>query len=254
MPQTAIAKWRDEVVLDAYDLARAGLSDAKIAEAIQVTQATFNKWKTHYPVFAAALERGRKPSVSGPKAFQDYLYGRLPKELRKVWKKIMRCEKDPSLTERVEAMLKNTGKVGRQHLFLYALFDSKFNLSEACKKIRISKATLDHWVTLDPEFGELLDEVNWHKGNFFESKFLELVGNGHPGAVMMAQKTFNADRGYGTKKTVKHEHNHSVKHKVSVVPVDEMDLTLEQKLALRDRVRKVKAIEAKATGDTEPVE
>jgi hypothetical protein len=233
-----------------YELARAGLGDVQIAAALPVSYPTFKRWKDRYPEFTEALERARaSPEVSG--TVQDYVYEHLPKRLRKVWREIIRCEKGASVIERVEAMLKECGRKGRQHLFLFALLKSNYNMSKACKRVNIRKKEFTKWLLEDPEFAELVEEVEWHKGNFFENAYIKLVKSGHPAAVIQANKTYNAHRGYGDKKTVTKNVNVNgqVSHLHTPVPIEALNLDFEAKKQLLRALREHKQEQNPETPD-----
>lgn len=212
----AAKKWHDGMYVDAFLLAKSGSSDAQIGEALGISRTVFDDWKVKKSALADALRRGR---VAKDESFREFVYGRLPPPLKELWDRINLCESSPSGIERIEALLERAGLYARQHLFLYALIDSGFNASEACRKLNVSKGVLEGWKT-DPRFGELMNEVHWHKGNFFENALVGKVSEGDAACIMFANKTFNRDRGYGEKvdvtinKTVKVEH--SVRQEVTI--------------------------------------
>src|SRR5690606_3058387 len=96
--------------------------------------------------------------------------------------------------------------------FLHALFVSRFNASQACRKLGISKKEFDRWKEEDLIFGKCVMDMEFHKGNFFESALMRLVEKGNPQATMMVNRTFNRDRGYNDVQEVQHsgkiEHEH----------------------------------------------
>lgn len=237
MPKTA---WRDEMVIDAYDLARSGMSDTKIAKTLGVSRQIFNKWKDRRPLLAHAINKGRRRfGRQDALTFRDYVYKRLSPKNQELWDRINECEKFDNGMLRVQALLESTGKRTRQHLFLYALVDANFNASEACRKLCIPKNTYEMWMHTDPDFAELVDEIHWHKKNFFEAALVSKVGDGDTSAILFANRTFNKDRGYNDKidvdvsGTVQHNHDHNV-----TVSIADLDLPLEVRLELRDALRR----------------
>jgi DNA-binding transcriptional regulator YiaG len=52
-------KFRNEFIEEAFRLALLGISDAKIAEALEVTETTVNNWKIKHPAFFESIRRGK---------------------------------------------------------------------------------------------------------------------------------------------------------------------------------------------------
>lgn len=242
-PGSGCSTFTEDVYVEAYRLAKSGLSDTAVADALGCSRGTFKTWRKKYPALRKALAKARLPDKS-VETFQEYVYDRLPEHLRAVWDEIQQCQTEPNAIGRIEALLKDQGRRGRQHLFLYALVNSNFDLSEACKCVQIHRRTLDRWVTTDPGFAELLDEIDWHKANFFEGALVALVRAGVPAAVMFANRTFNAKRGYGTTKQVNVSVNGEVNHTHTAVPIDDLNLPLEVRKQMLDKVRERRALEA----------
>lgn len=238
--------WDDRNYVKAYQYASQGMSDKAMASALGVTETTLRKWKEKNEAFREAIEEGRKEvqEESATVTFRDYVYKRLPPDLQDLWDDINACEKRKNGIERIEALLEKRGQKARQHLFLYALTAANFNASLACRKVGISVRTLQLWTRNDPEFARLMDEIHFHKGNFFESALIKKVKQGDTSAVIFANSTFNRDRGYSTK--VIHEHKGSVEvtHK-HIVDLSKINLPLE----VRKQI--LEAIEAQEKKESE---
>lgn len=201
-------KFQEEFYLEAYEYARAGLQDVRIAELFQVTPQTFNSWKRDKPAFAKALARGRQPMTvnSAGEAlsttFKEYVYDRLDPQLQNIWDEIMQLEKpdaDKSGWTVLKEMLDRGGYKMRQHLFMHALFHANFNVTEACRLVCITRKNFEYWMHTDPEFAALFRGVKEVKGDFFEEKLIGLVKQGDSAATIFANRTFNRDRGYNDK-------------------------------------------------------
>lgn len=190
------SKWDDRFILRVYLYKKAGMSDNDLAPALGVSPPVLQKWLKTKPAFKESHAEGMKVRHEEG-SFREYVYKRLPADLKETWDRINLCESSPSGVARVEALLAEAGTTARQNLFLYALVDANFNPSEACRKVGISKATLDYWCASDPDFAKLADEIHWHKGNFFESSLVDAVKGGDVPSILFANKTFNRDRGYG---------------------------------------------------------
>lgn len=228
-------KWRDEFYVAAYRYARSGMTDGQIADALGVSAETVKGWKADNPAFRDAIGQARGDGPDGQATFRDYVYAQLKPELRDIWDRIDYCEDSAEGWRRADAILERSGKTARQHLFLYALVHCSFNPSDACRKLHISRDTLNHWRDNDPEFTQLLDEIHWHKGNFFEAALVDRVMDGDVPSTLFANKTFNADRGYGERVEHKHEHHHhGLRNLKPVIRLEELDLPDDAVMALYD--------------------
>lgn len=133
-----------------------------------------------------------------PAEFIEYVYKMLPPDAQAVWDKISEFDKTKNSIRKSELLRSQPDKI-KQFLFVHALVVGRFNVSEACRKVEVSKDTYDRWTLSDPGFAKLIEEVIWHKANFFESALTGLVYQGDTSATIFANKTFNRNRGYDTK-------------------------------------------------------
>lgn len=220
-------KWDESIYFRAYEMARSGMSETRIAEMLGTTYVTWVRWKDKYPALVKALEAARscKDAIT---TFKDYVYSQLPTELQTLWKELQDIEEKKLGREFIEAVLKNQGIRVRQHLWVHALIARNFNASDACRITGIAVSTLTQWMQRDKNFAALVDQINWHKGNFFEAGLVRLVAAGDSAATIYANKTFNRDRGYGDKQQVDHNHNVVVKgvvrHEKEELDLTELDL------------------------------
>lgn len=219
-PGTDLDAWDDAYYVRAADLARAGDSDARIAQVLGVSPVTFRKWKGKLPALASALAQARS---TPPEPFADYVYKHLPPDLRDWWRQSMladEMEKDEDTRaeaqEIQDRLIEEFGRMHlrtRQHLFVHAMVASLFNASEACRKTGVSYDRYKEWAA-DPAFKKVLDQVREHLKNFGQGALLKLVDQGIPSAVIFFNKTMNADRGFQVVKkvegTVDHVHSHTV--------------------------------------------
>jgi AcrR family transcriptional regulator len=228
-------KWKDVYYLQCYQLAKQGMADRQIAKALGVSVPTFWNWKQRKPALTKALLEARDKKESGVVTFNEYVYDNLKPRLKKVWDRILGVwDSHPNPVRKVERILSNGGTPIRQHLFLHALITCNFQLSKACKLVNVSKKTFDRWLTQDPDFASLFEEIDWYKGNFFEAALIKGVDEGNPMLVKYANETFNSKRGYG--KQVKHTYDGEVKHTHGVT-LDELNLTLEERKMLLNKYR-----------------
>ena len=236
-------KFRATFYVATYELARDGMSDEQIAKALGVVGQTFRRWCARRPALRDALERARNPATDDRPTFHQYVYDHLPPHLRELWDKINECEELENGIERIEALLADKGKRARQHLFLYALTQSMFNVSAALRKLGLSRRTFDAWTKSDPEFAELMDEIHWYKENFFEQAFIGRVAAGDTAAIIHAAKTQLRGRGYNDKVEVVHSGSITTE---AVVNIAELDLDVETRRKVLTALRKKFAADSKA--------
>lgn len=220
-------KWNDELVFKIYDYARAGLKKSQIAAAIGVTRITFRRWLETKPLVALAIKRGKVGSKEAKEAatnYRDYVYARLPERLQELWNKIDAAGKAKNGSDMIERMLANQGKDSRQRLFLYALVAYNFSLTHACMAVNINKGVYNAWMRNDPEFADLVDEMEIAKKDFFEATLVEAAKSGDTAAIIFANKTLNADRGYNPAQKV--EIGGSLNVNVSVQPMSKLNLPI----------------------------
>lgn len=229
--------WNDSYYVKSFRLAQEGKTDTRISKILGIHVKTFKKYVKTKPALKAALEAAR--GTGGVATFHEYVFNRLDPNLQETWNRIKEWETAKDGYQRTIALLDRRGMRVRQDLFLHALVSTNFCVSEACRMVLVSKRTFHDWITTDERFAELIEEMQWHKKNFFEGALMGLVAEGDTHAVIFANKTQNADRGYSEKK----EHTHTIagriEHDHTIVNIDDMKLPLETRKqilsALRDK-------------------
>lgn len=246
--------WKNSWYVKSYELAKEGLKNAQIGKALGMDPSTFRLRVMKDKSLRLALKKAREDSSKNAKTFRDYVYGRLPTKLQALWNEIQKCEETDNPIEQVEALLNGSGKRTKQHLFLYALVHYNFNITKAMACLNLARNTFNSWVTEDPDFGELIQEIHLAKKDFFESALVGLVKNGDTSAIIFANKTVNADRGYNPSKNVNVKHEGKVEHghTVTTVPIKDLGLTLGERTRLLEAYRKRQAkIRKEQRGDGE---
>lgn len=163
----------------------------------------------------------------------DLILGRLPPELRSIWKKLV--NKEP-LTKEMEMMLASKGEIHRMRLLAYALIKCDFNATKACKLAGVPYRKFMVWSTTNLDFIRLMEEVRECKKDLAEESLIKLVKKGDRNAVIFVNKTLNKDRGYG--QTV--EVNSQVTHNYNMINIEELDLPVEIKIAILNAIRNKK--------------
>jgi hypothetical protein len=248
-----MSKWNAENYVTAYELARSGMTEAKIAEALGVSVGTFHKWEAQRPAFKSAVERGRQVRKGRDRVgFHEYVFNRLPAGLRKVWQRIQDVQDEPNGLMMIESMLEDRGKSARQHLFLYALTSSNFNVNKALHSLNISRKTFNEWCTGEPEFAQMMRELHEYKKDFFDAALVGLVDSGDTAATIFANKTFNADR-YREQAQQLHVTGEVV-HEHRLVSMESLNLPLEVRVQILEAIRRanVPALEGSVVSEETP--
>lgn len=234
-------KWKDDFYVTCYLLAGEGLPDYDIAKAIGVFRTCLVGWKKKRPALRRAIDKGRKEfqKRSHNDGVANYIYKMLSPEAKEVWKELNRVVKNSSYVDRVEALFEKNGTLMRQHLFIHALVLNSYNMSKAMRKLAISKKTLDKW-KFDKQFSDLLDEINFHKGQLFESKLVDAVVEGDTSLVRFANERFNREI-YGNKIDINHSGNINNTTTQLNVPIMELELDLDTKKKVLQALEKWEA-------------
>lgn len=221
-----------ERILNFYDCAlREGSSVQKLSEAMEIS-VSYMRHLLDKPEYKLALQmaekrRGQRDTLSG------YVFSRLSKEAQAVWEKIQAYDQS-SQHDLVDQLLDGHKTEIRQELFVHALVHSSFDASTACRMVRIPRTTLESWRQNDLHFRQLMEEIQWHKKNFFERSLIDLVEEHHPGAVLFVNRTVNADRGY-TEKLELSQNNNGANN--GAIDFDTLELDLDTRKKILDAIR-----------------
>lgn len=196
---TKYRKWQWIYLVEAYRLVRAGANYHEICTQLKIAFRSWENWLAKIPELKEAIAMARREKEEDGQSLHDWVFQRMSPDLQKLWRDIARWDKEKNGVAKIELMLEDRGKKVRQQLFLHALCLCHFNHSEACRRVNISRFTLHEWINKDPDFAALVEEMEWHKGNFYETALIKLVKAGVPGAVIAANRSYNSARGYGKK-------------------------------------------------------
>lgn len=247
VPNDGQSKWDDAYYLRAYDLARAGATNKSIAEDLGVSHDCFCRWEKKRPALRDAIARGRsqvKVDGSCSLSLRDYVYLRLPPDIQLLWDEVLRIQRERLPMTDTEALLQEQNTQVRQRLYVHALLATCFNPSKACRILCITYQEVMQWLKTDRNFLDLMEEVEWHRANFFEAHLCRAVARGDVQAAIFANKTYNASRGY--RDGVKPPLEDTTPEETS--RLEELDLPVEvlEKIAeALDRKKSRKHLEAK---------
>lgn len=162
----------------------------------------------------------------------NYVYKRLSPEAQKTWDEVQFWHDSSSSYERIEQILGGKTTRLRQELFIHALVCNSFDVSSACYVTATSRARLNQWKQ-DVEFRLLVEEIQTHKANFFEKALIDLVVDKNPSAIIFANKTINANRGYSEKVTI--EHTGAIG--IGLIDLDKLNLPLETRKVILEAMK-----------------
>ena len=250
------AIWRDEFYIDAYILAKGGASNYAISKALGFAkESAVDTLLGYKPILRYALEtaRGKGSRRKVQEEFNEYIYGHLSPQMKALWDKITYWDDNAEGPEKIQLLLGPENKRVRQQLWVHAMVKSNFNATEACRVTHCSKRTIDAWAKTDPEFPALLEELQWHKKNYFESALVDLAAMQNVPAIIFANRTLNKDRGYS--ETLQVQMGGSVEVNHNVISMDQLDLSLEVRVAIREAMRaKMAQLKAEQEKNVTPVE
>jgi len=85
----------------------------------------------------------------------------------------------------------------RKELFLFILPHLRYNVSEACRYVRVGRTTPYYWLESDPEFAEKFQAAQDAFVDYLEEKQLELIEAGDGAQLRFALNAKGRSRGYG---------------------------------------------------------
>lgn len=234
-PKKQYNPWRPILLVHMYRYAKAGLSNEAVARVLDINRGTMSLWLKKRPEVREALELGRQQAPD-EESFTRFFYEQLDSPLRELWDELIINERVGGGVANMRKILADQGTGARQALFLHALVNSHFNPNLAMQRVGLDKRTLDQWTDSDPDFAELVSQVQWLKGNFFEEGLVKLCEHGDRGAILHANRTFNKNRGYGNQTTVTGTVDVNIENRL-VLDLSELDLDPETRAKIADAVR-----------------
>lgn len=237
--QDTRSKWKPSHPVDIFIYAKQGMSDTDIAKTLGAHITSFNNWRKVHPECQYALDKARNSVANGgtPQTLAEYVYQKLPADLQVLWDKIAYLEDMDGGLEKVELLLSSQPTEIRQLLFIHALSSTAFNVSRAMSMVCVTRSDVHKWTQTDPHFVELMNEIQFHKKNFFEQALVDLVTLRSPMAVIHVNKTLNKDRGYGESIKVEGE----ITHIHRIVPVAKLNLPLETLIEMEKTMQALEA-------------
>jgi hypothetical protein len=188
--------WDPYYPVTAYAMARVGEPESEIMKALGASTQQWAAWRRSHPELVEALRAGAKHTTARKQG--QALVEALSPEAQATWANIQAWRDLPDGPLKTEAMLAEGGLALRQEVFLYALVSSGYRINQALRCTNTTPREYQGWVA-DPQFQQLVRELEWTRDNFYEECFMDLCRSGEPSAVTHAVKSRLAHRGYGVK-------------------------------------------------------
>jgi len=95
--------------------------------------------------------------------------------------------------------MSNESNTHKKENTIQALIDYKGIVSDACKKVGISRKTFYEWIKEDPEFAAAVEDAKEQAIDFVEGRLFNLIENEDTTATIFFLKTRGKNRGYREK-------------------------------------------------------
>ncbi len=194
--------WKPEWYVRVYEMARDGMHPKAVREALGISDYLWRRLWGALPALRDAALKGREARKSvrdgDGSGMPAYVYRHLPPELHKVWKELERVfDVEDHPESFVEGIMTPYGTKARKALYLHALVCSRFDGSQACRKVGVSSSSVAKWCGEDKEFARLINsEVGRIKADFVEGCVFKLIDRGDVTTTLWAAKCLLKDRGY----------------------------------------------------------
>lgn len=176
-------------VLQFYDAYARERNLAVVAHAFGVTPWNLQKIIERHTELQLAMSMADENRKKGILA--NYILANLSPQARATWDKITKLE----TYAEVDACFKGKPLRLRQQLFCTAVLYTGHDYAKALRMVGVPYGEFMKW-RQDAEFCQMLEELQWHKKQFFHKSLMGLVAEGHPGAVIFVNRTVNADMGF----------------------------------------------------------
>lgn len=234
-----------EFILAFYDAYLREKNLQKVAASLEIRPWNLQDLIKKHPELQQAKEAADRNRVKSKLA--NYALSHLSPECRKIWNKLESLD----TYEEIDELFKGKSVRLRQQLFCHAILHTGYDVSKACSLVGINRGVMNKWRD-DLEFMAMLEEVQFHKKNFFENGIVALCHDLHPGALIFANRTINADRGYNEKLEITGQKQ--VLGPVTDFDISDLELDLETQrkiLAAIEKWKKTHAVELEEDYDEE---
>jgi hypothetical protein len=176
--------------------------EAKVAESLGLSPFALKQLLADDPVLRNAMDAALADRL--PACFHD-----LSDESKAIWDTL---HNPPSADAKQAALiaLANNGERERKKLLAWGLLNNYFDVTGACRALKIGIRQYESWLKTDSEFAELVADVQSAKKHFVEGRLMSMVALGSEKATLFAAERLMKDV-YGKTLTVEGNvtHTHS---------------------------------------------
>jgi hypothetical protein len=188
----------------AWKLYRASLKhgdEAKVAESLGLSPFSLKQLLADDPVLRSAMDAALADRL--PAALND-----LSDESKAIWETLYN---PPSADAKQAALiaLANNGERERKKLLAWGLLNNYFDVTGACRALKIGIRQYESWLKTDSEFADLIADVQSAKKHFVEGRLMSMISLGSEKATLFAAERLMRDQ-YG--KVVEHTGTVNVNH------------------------------------------
>jgi hypothetical protein len=203
-----------------WKLYRAALKhgdEAKVAESLGLSPFALKQLLADDPVLRSAMDAALADRL--PACFSD-----LSDESKAIWASLSGPVTDDAKQAAMIA-LAGKGERERKKLLAWALLNNNFDVTGACRNLKIAIREFERWSKNDPEFAEMIADIQAAKRHFVEGRLMGLVSAGSERATLFAAERLMKDV-YG--KTVTVEGN--VTHTHSTIDLSKLPISIKSRI------------------------
>jgi hypothetical protein len=191
--------------------------EAKVAEELGLSPFALKQLLADDPVLRSAMDTAladRLPSYSND----------LSEESKAIWITLSTPVTD-DVKQSALIAISQKGERERKKLVAYGLLNSNFDVTTTCRHLKVSIREFEKWTKTDPEFAEMLSEIQAAKRHFVEGRLMGLVAAGSEKAVMFAAERLMKDT-YGKVLTVEG----NVSHTHSTIDLGKLPISIKSRI------------------------
>jgi hypothetical protein len=174
--------------------------EAKVAESLGLSPFALKQLLADDPVLRNAMDAALADRL--PAVLND-----LSEESKAIWASLSGPVTDDAKQAAMIA-LAGKGERERKKLLAWALLNNNFDVTGACRNLKIAIREFERWSKNDPEFAEMIADIQAAKRHFVEGRLMGLVSAGSERATLFAAERLMKDT-YGAKLTVEGNVSHT---------------------------------------------
>lgn len=192
------------LIWKAFKAASTLANASEYPKALGITPEAYDALYAECGAFKEAVENGESCRANST---ETKILESLSPEALTIWRDLKDIENQDKHVIAQLALAKG-GDVMRQRMLALGLVETNFQVSRCLKLLKITKREMDKWLRDDPEFQELVAEIQFAKRNYAEDALFRLVGEGSEKAVLFANERLNREQ-YGNEIKVSGEIAHT---------------------------------------------